>query len=249
MEQNKEKKWYDNKLVVTLLCIVFFPVGLYALWKSNTISKGWKVGVTIVIALFVVIGVSNKDDSVSSTDTISANSQPDKDSTDSTNPTNSKPSTNEEISPNIQSELTNFTVDKANSQFVFTLKAENIESKNEIIYVVVYGKNDNFSPPRRGAWPMAGLLFQQAGTSRGNISTSDISNNWNSRPEITKGFKMNLKSNSKKSIEGALPINKISQKKAWQGELLNPNSIYNEIHLWIFSQDGKLISKQEYNVN
>jgi hypothetical protein len=79
MEQHKEKKWYDNKLVVTLLCIVFFPVGLYALWKSNTISKGWKVGVTIVIALFVVIGVSNKDDSVSSTDTISANSQPDKD--------------------------------------------------------------------------------------------------------------------------------------------------------------------------
>jgi hypothetical protein len=231
MEQHKEKKWYDNKLVVTLLCIVFFPVGLYALWKSNTISKGWKVGVTIVIALFVVIGVSNKD------------------STDSTNPTNSKPSTNEEISPNIQSELTNFTVDKANSQFVFTLKAENIESKNEIIYVVVYGKNDNFSPPRRGAWPMGGLLFQQAGTSRGDISTSDISNNWNSRPEITKGFKMNLKSNSKKSIEGALPINKISQKKAWQGELLNPNSIYNEMHLWIFSQDGKLISKQEYNVN
>jgi hypothetical protein len=79
MEQNKEKKWYDNKLVVTLLCIVFFPVGLYALWKSNTISKGWKVGVTIVIVLFVVIGVSNEDDSVSSTDTISANSQPDKD--------------------------------------------------------------------------------------------------------------------------------------------------------------------------
>jgi hypothetical protein len=81
MEQHQEKKWYDNKLVVTLLCIVFFPVGLYALWKSNTISQGWKIGVTIVIALFVVIGVSNEDDNVSSTDTVTASSQPEKELT------------------------------------------------------------------------------------------------------------------------------------------------------------------------
>jgi hypothetical protein len=44
------KKWYDNTWLVILICIVFFPVGLYALWKNQSISKGWKIGITIVIA-------------------------------------------------------------------------------------------------------------------------------------------------------------------------------------------------------
>jgi len=148
----------------------------------------------------------------------------------------------------INSKLTNFTVDNANSQFVFTLQVENKNSQQDTVFVVVYGKNDNFIPPRRSAWPAAGLLFKQAGTARGNLSASDISDNWNSRPEITKGFKMILKSNSKKSIEGAFPINRFSQLQAWQGEVLNPNSMYDEIHLWIFSQNGELISNKGYNI-
>ena len=55
-------KWYDNKAVVGILIFFFFPVGLYALWKSNTISKGWKVGWSLIIG-FLVIGVWNSDDS------------------------------------------------------------------------------------------------------------------------------------------------------------------------------------------
>lgn len=36
MEQNQTKKWYDDKFVVFLLLVFFFPVGLYAIWKSKT---------------------------------------------------------------------------------------------------------------------------------------------------------------------------------------------------------------------
>lgn len=57
----ESKKWYDNKGIVALLCVLFFPVGLYALWKSRTISKGWKVGVTIVIGIFVVAALGEED--------------------------------------------------------------------------------------------------------------------------------------------------------------------------------------------
>ena len=55
------KKWYDNKIIVAILCIIFFPVGLYALWMSNTISKGWKIGITVIIAVIVIIAVSNNN--------------------------------------------------------------------------------------------------------------------------------------------------------------------------------------------
>lgn len=56
----KPSKWYDNKVVVTLLCIFFFPVGLYALWMNGSISKGWKIGYTIFIALIVIAASGDK---------------------------------------------------------------------------------------------------------------------------------------------------------------------------------------------
>lgn len=58
----EQKKWYDNKLVVYLLLIIFFPVGLYALWKNNSFSKGVKIGLTtVVVFLVIIIGSSDKD--------------------------------------------------------------------------------------------------------------------------------------------------------------------------------------------
>ncbi len=44
-------KWLENKIVVHLLLIVFFPIGLYALWKNSTIAKWWKITATIIVAL------------------------------------------------------------------------------------------------------------------------------------------------------------------------------------------------------
>jgi hypothetical protein len=46
--------WYEKKWLVVILCIVFFPVGLYALWKNSSISKGWKIGITVLITLIVI---------------------------------------------------------------------------------------------------------------------------------------------------------------------------------------------------
>ncbi|HRO97562.1 MAG TPA: hypothetical protein PLY79_10910 [Ferruginibacter sp.] len=47
-------KWYNKQWLVFLLCVVFFPVGLYALWKSNNIAKGWKIAGSVIIGFFVI---------------------------------------------------------------------------------------------------------------------------------------------------------------------------------------------------
>jgi hypothetical protein len=54
METQSSKKWYDNTWLVVVLCMIFFPVGLYALWKNSYISKSWKIGVTAFFALLVI---------------------------------------------------------------------------------------------------------------------------------------------------------------------------------------------------
>lgn len=58
---SEEKHWYDKTWLVIVLCIIFFPVGLYALWKNSSISKGWKIGITVLISLIVITNISNND--------------------------------------------------------------------------------------------------------------------------------------------------------------------------------------------
>ena len=61
--QQIDKKWYDNKFITHLLLVIFFPVGLYALWKSRTIAKWWKITATAIIGLIVIASFGGGDSS------------------------------------------------------------------------------------------------------------------------------------------------------------------------------------------
>ena len=55
-----ELKWYNKTWLVVLLIIIFFPVGLYALWKNETISKGWKIGVAAFFVLAAITALAGE---------------------------------------------------------------------------------------------------------------------------------------------------------------------------------------------
>ena len=70
-----QSKWYDKTWLVIILCIIFFPAGLYGIWKNQSISKGWKIGVTVVIVLIVFAQLGKEDKGGSSTaDNLSSSS-------------------------------------------------------------------------------------------------------------------------------------------------------------------------------
>src|SRR6185437_416431 len=77
MENSSQKKWYDNTGLVVVLCILFFPVGLYALWKSSVISKGWKIAGTVIIAFVTIAAINsnNKSSSSNSSETKTAEAE------------------------------------------------------------------------------------------------------------------------------------------------------------------------------
>ncbi|MBD1399048.1 zinc ribbon domain-containing protein [Pontibacter sp. JH31] len=61
-KMNENNKWYDNKLLTHILLMFMFPVGLFALWKTKTIAKWWKITATCIVTLMVVIGFSSSED-------------------------------------------------------------------------------------------------------------------------------------------------------------------------------------------
>lgn len=54
----KNDNWYEKTWLVIVLCIVFFPLGLYALWKNSSIGKTWKIVITVLIAIVVISKLS-----------------------------------------------------------------------------------------------------------------------------------------------------------------------------------------------
>lgn len=61
------QKWYERKWLVFALCVVFFPVGLYGLYKSQSIEKPIKYFIYGVFAVIILTQpfrnkeVSNKE--------------------------------------------------------------------------------------------------------------------------------------------------------------------------------------------
>jgi len=48
------RPWYDNTGLVVALCVLLFPLGLFALWKSNKYTTIWKITGTSLVALLII---------------------------------------------------------------------------------------------------------------------------------------------------------------------------------------------------
>lgn len=69
--QQKEK-WYQKTIWIVILLIVFFPVGLFLMWKYSDWGKWMKIGLTVFLALTFIStlldGGSNSNSSATTSD-------------------------------------------------------------------------------------------------------------------------------------------------------------------------------------
>lgn len=70
-----DKKWYQNNFVIITLLILFFPVGLFLMWKYANWNKPVKWVVTGVFALFLIGSVASGNSTESNPSSSSTNSQ------------------------------------------------------------------------------------------------------------------------------------------------------------------------------
>lgn len=48
-------KWHDNPVIIILSLLFCLPFGLYFLWDGKSMKQSWKVGLTAVVGILVVI--------------------------------------------------------------------------------------------------------------------------------------------------------------------------------------------------
>lgn len=96
--QGEKQAWYFNGIVVVLLLVVFFPVGLYLMWKGGKFSPKARWIITGVIGLFVLISAMGDKNKAAPTATAQANaperaapSRPEPDRTQAAAPEPEKP--------------------------------------------------------------------------------------------------------------------------------------------------------------
>lgn len=57
-------KWYQKSGWIIFFLIIFFPVGLYLMWKYTNWNKTTKVIISAIVAFFVVCALFNNNDNV-----------------------------------------------------------------------------------------------------------------------------------------------------------------------------------------
>ena len=67
MVQTANSKWYESKWLVILLLIVFFPVGLYVLWRKSQFSTKTKVILTAVVVMSLLALSQSEDGQIKKT--------------------------------------------------------------------------------------------------------------------------------------------------------------------------------------
>lgn len=57
---NSTQNWYQKPTAIFILIILFFPVGLYLMWKNEIWSKNVRWIVTILLALIIFGNINSK---------------------------------------------------------------------------------------------------------------------------------------------------------------------------------------------
>lgn len=66
-QSTSSKKWYTESIWIIVLLVLFFPVGLFLMWKYSTWNKAVKWIITVIIAIFVLTSLVSSNSTTPST--------------------------------------------------------------------------------------------------------------------------------------------------------------------------------------
>lgn len=91
--------WYHSNVGIVVLLILFFPVGLYLMWKYANWNKRIKLGISGFFLILLIVGALSPDSKKAESPSSSATSQPNQASVSAAEPKSTQPSTPTVVEP------------------------------------------------------------------------------------------------------------------------------------------------------
>lgn len=92
----QNNKWYQNNLAIVGLLVIFFPIGLFLMWKYSKWDKRIKLVITGFFVILILIGASDGGDKTR-TQSVNTNPTPTASPTNTPTPVSSKHELDAEI--------------------------------------------------------------------------------------------------------------------------------------------------------
>jgi hypothetical protein len=153
--------------------------------------------------------------------------------------------------PTFQVAIDHVRISWADGQQTFALTLTNAGPSLESIHAIVYGRNEEITPPRRAiSPPTASDWFTLADSRDGKLTPEDIEKHWKDNAFVSaRGGKLKFSwdttvpAGASKTIEAGHDLDELSPYPATRGKRL-ARAGFTEYQVWLFTADGRCFHKE-----
>ena len=148
--------------------------------------------------------------------------------------------------PSVTASISKVKLNWKDRQQTFTLNLTNHGERTETVHALVYAKNDDVNPPRRGISPPTGFnWFQVANSKDGDLKSIDVVRAWKAEGftsarggRLRKTWDVKIDPEETKEVEAAHDLDETSPHPQWKGKKLAGIG-YSEYQIWLFTETGE----------
>lgn len=202
----EKKKWYQNNIVIIAFLILFFPVGLFLMWKYANWSKTVKWVVTGILVLIIIVNGMNDDTSPTSKTPNSTTSKKENTKT----PAETIPTEEKQIQETSTVPITKAISPESNQNKKNETTAETVSQKNALKKAQSYLAYTAFSHDGL----IAQLEFEQFSHDDAVYGADNSGGNWNEQAAKKAKAYMDYSAFSRGSLIDQLIFDKFTQEQA-----------------------------------
>jgi hypothetical protein len=147
--------------------------------------------------------------------------------------------------PSITASIGKVKLNWKDRQQTFTLSLTNHGEQTETVHAIVYAKNDDLTPPRRGVSPPTAFnWFKLANSTDGDLKSIDVARAWKAEAfasarggRLRKSWDVKIDPEDTAVIDAAHDLDETSPHAQWKGRKLAAVG-YSEYQIWLFTDVG-----------
>jgi hypothetical protein len=157
------------------------------------------------------------------------------------------------VPPQVKAAISQVKINWKDKQQTFLLRLTNSGAKTEVVHAIVYARNDETNPPRRGISPPTAYdWFKLANSQDGRLTSQNIAQTWRAAEFATargnrlrKSWDVKIEPETTENVEAAHDLDDTSPHPAFKGKKFASVG-YAEYQIWLFTPEGYCFSEETW---